>query len=111
MVKKRVKLYGTLSKLFPDYQHSEGLEVEIGEGTKVKDLLVLLGIPESTGAVVAIEGMELEVPDDAEVKDVLSILGIQESQGAVVAMEGRILRTNDRIDGKNVHIFQAMQGG
>ena len=78
-MKTIVKLYGILSKGFPEYKHSEG--------------------------------MDLEVPDDAEVKDLLSILGIQESQGAVVAMEGRILRTNDRIDGKNVHIFQAMQGG
>jgi sulfur carrier protein ThiS len=66
MVKKRVKLYGTLSKLFPDYQHSEGLEVEIGEGTKVKDLLVLLGIPESTGAVVAMEGRILKSDDEID---------------------------------------------
>ena len=66
MVKKRVKLHGTLSKLFPDYKPSEGLEVEIGEGAKVKDLLVLLGIPESMGAVVAIEGRILKSDDEID---------------------------------------------
>lgn len=65
-MKKRVKLYGTLAKLFPDYKHTEGVEVEIGEGARVKDLLALLGIPESRGAVVAMEGRILKSDDEID---------------------------------------------
>ena len=59
----RVKLYGTLSQQFPDYRHSEGIEVEIPEGTTVKDLLASLEIPESQGALVAMEGRILKAND------------------------------------------------
>jgi sulfur carrier protein ThiS len=62
-MKMRVKLYGTLSKRFPDYQHSRGIEVEIPDGATVKDLLALLEIPESQGAVVALEGRILKGDD------------------------------------------------
>jgi sulfur carrier protein ThiS len=57
------KLYGTLSKQFPDYRHSEGIEVEIPDGATVKDLLVLLEISESKKAVVAMEGRILKGDD------------------------------------------------
>jgi len=62
-MRMKVKLYGTLSQQFPDYRHSEGIEVEIPEGTTVKDLLACLEISESQGAVVAMEGRILK-PDD-----------------------------------------------
>ena len=51
-----MKLYGTLGQRFPDYQHSQGIEVEIPDGATVKDLLNLLGISESQRAVVIVEG-------------------------------------------------------
>ena len=57
------KLYGTLSQQFPDYRHSEGIEVEIPEGTTVKDLLARLEISESQGALVAMEGRILKGDD------------------------------------------------
>ena len=57
------KLYGTLSQQFPDYRHSEGIEVEIPDGATVKDLLARLGISESKGAVVAMEGRILKKDD------------------------------------------------
>jgi sulfur carrier protein ThiS len=47
----RVKLYGTLSQQFPQYRHSEGMEVEIPDGATVKDLLARLEISEKQGAV------------------------------------------------------------
>ena len=59
----RVKLYGTLSHRFPDYRYSEGIEVEIPDGATVKDLLALLEISESKGAVVAMEGRILKGDD------------------------------------------------
>ena len=62
-MRMRVKLYGTLSHQFPDYRHSEGIEVEIPEGTTVKGLLARLEISESQGAVVAMEGRILKADD------------------------------------------------
>jgi sulfur carrier protein ThiS len=57
------KLYGTLSQQFPEYRHSEGIEVEIPDGATVNDLLALLEISESKGAVVAMEGRILKQDD------------------------------------------------
>jgi sulfur carrier protein ThiS len=62
-VKTTIKLYGTLSKPFSEYNHSEGMEMEIPADTKVRDLLSLLKIPESQGAVVAMEGRILKETD------------------------------------------------
>jgi sulfur carrier protein ThiS len=62
-MKVRVKLFGTLSQGFPGYQHSQGIEVEIPEGATVKDLLALLEISESQGAVVIVDGRILKADD------------------------------------------------
>jgi sulfur carrier protein ThiS len=59
----RVRLYGTLSQQVPGYQHSQGIEVEMPDGARVKDLLARLAISESHGAVVAIEGRLLKADD------------------------------------------------
>ena len=61
-MKVRVRLYGTLGQRVPGYQHSQGIEVEIPDGAMVKDLLALLEISESQGAVVIMEGRILK-PD------------------------------------------------
>ena len=55
-MKVRVKLYGTLSLRVPGYQHAQGIEIELAEGATVSDLLALLKISKSQGAVVAIDG-------------------------------------------------------
>jgi sulfur carrier protein ThiS len=62
-MKVRVKLYGTLSQRFPGYQHSQGIEIEIPDGATVKDLLALLEISESQGAVVIMESRVLKADD------------------------------------------------
>jgi sulfur carrier protein ThiS len=62
-MKMRVKLYGTLSQQFPNYQHSQGVEVEIPDGATVKDLLAHLAISENQGAVVVMEGLVLKADD------------------------------------------------
>ena len=62
-MKVRVKLYGTLSQRFPGYQHLQGLEVDIPDGATAKDLLTLLEISESRGAVVIAEGRILKADD------------------------------------------------
>ena len=50
MMKVKVRLFGTLSQKFPGYDSVKGLEVEIPDGARVKDLLAHLGIPETGGA-------------------------------------------------------------
>lgn len=55
-MKVKVRLYGTLSREYPGYRHSQGIEVELPDGATVNDLLVHLGISESQKAVVAIDG-------------------------------------------------------
>jgi sulfur carrier protein ThiS len=63
-MKVRVNLYGTFRQRFPGYQHAQGVEVEIPKGATAKDLLALLEIPKSQGAVVIIEGRILKADDE-----------------------------------------------
>ena len=58
-MKITVKLFGTLSQNFTDYSPEQGLEVEIPEGSKVSDLLVLLKISDSQGGTVVRDGLFL----------------------------------------------------
>ena len=62
-MKVRVKLYGTLSHRFPGYEPSQGIEVETPDGATAGDLLALLEIPESQGAVIVAEGRVLKADD------------------------------------------------
>jgi sulfur carrier protein ThiS len=62
-MKVKVKLYGTLSERFPGYQPSQGTEVEIPDRATAKDLLTLLGIPDSQKPVVIVEGRILKADD------------------------------------------------
>jgi sulfur carrier protein ThiS len=62
-MKVRVKLYGILSQCFPGYRHSQGIEVEIPDGTTVKALLAHLKISEFQGVAVAMEGRLLKADD------------------------------------------------
>jgi sulfur carrier protein ThiS len=62
-MKVSVKLYGTLSRRFPRYRHAHGMDVEIPDGATAQDLLALLEIPTSQGAVVAMEGRLLRADD------------------------------------------------
>jgi len=60
----KVKLYGTLSRRFPGYRHSAGIEVELPNGTTAKDLLALLQISEVRGVVVISEDRILKADDE-----------------------------------------------
>jgi len=47
-----VKLYGTLSRSFDEYDHSSGLEVNLQDEASIQDLLVNLNLsPEGLGMV------------------------------------------------------------
>jgi sulfur carrier protein ThiS len=54
-MKITVKLFGTLSDLFPDYDFEKGLELDLVEGTKVADLLALLDISDDQGGTVLMD--------------------------------------------------------
>jgi len=78
-MRMRVKLYGTLSQQFPDYWHSEGIEVEIPEGTMVKDLLACLEISESQRPVAIMEGRILRA--DGKIRYGVPVNALQVIQG------------------------------
>jgi sulfur carrier protein ThiS len=77
-MKVRVKLYGTLRRQFPGYQHSQGMEIEIPNGSTARDLLALLKIPESQGALLSMESRIMKadeiMPDGAQL-NVLQAVG------------------------------------
>ena len=62
-MKIRVKLFGTLPQRYPGYDPSQGLEVEIPDGAKVKDLLARLGIIGSDGGLVAVDNLVVQHDD------------------------------------------------
>ncbi len=59
----QVKLYGTWRGRFPNYRHSQGIEVEVPDGARVKDLLARLNIPQSQGALVILDGRVLRADE------------------------------------------------
>ena len=62
-MKVRVGLFGTFRQRFPSYQPSQGMEVELPDGAMVSDLLALLDISESQGAVVIAGGRVLKADE------------------------------------------------
>lgn len=78
-MKIRVKLFGTLPQRYPDYDSSQGLEVEIPEGARVKDLLARLEISASDGGLVAIDN--LVVQHDHELEAGVSVRIFQRAFG------------------------------
>ena len=55
-MKIAVKLFGTLGKRFAPYDPQRGMKVTLPEGSRVRDLLGHLEIPESSGGVATMEG-------------------------------------------------------
>jgi sulfur carrier protein ThiS len=62
-MKVRVKLFGTLPQKYPDYDSSQGIEMEIPDRAKVKDLLVRLEIYASDGCMVAVDNLMVKHDD------------------------------------------------
>ncbi len=78
-MKIRVKLFGTLPQRYPDYDPSQGLEVGIPDGAKVKDLLARLEIFASDGGLVVIDN--LVVQHDDALKEGVSVRIFQSAFG------------------------------
>jgi sulfur carrier protein ThiS len=78
-MKVKVKLFGTLSLKYPGYDPEKGLEVNVPDGARVRDLLAHLGILKAKGGVAAVEGVILH-PDDP-LKDGASVHLLQSVYG------------------------------
>jgi molybdopterin synthase sulfur carrier subunit len=65
-MKVTVKLFGNLGQHFPGYDPEVGMDVQIPDGARVKDLLVHLGTQGSKGLIVAAEGSLLRADDELE---------------------------------------------
>ena len=78
-MKIRVKLFGTLPQRYPDYDSTQGLEVEIPDGARVKDLLAHLELSASDGGLVAIDN--LVVRHDHELEAGVSVRIFQRAFG------------------------------
>jgi sulfur carrier protein ThiS len=53
-VKIKIKVYGTLMKCLPGYDHHSGIDLELPEGTRVDALIDRLKIPKSRISLVSI---------------------------------------------------------
>ena len=65
-MKVMVRLHGTLGQEFPEYRSPEGKEVEIPNGTTVKELLAHLDFAELSGAAVIVNGRVLNQDDEMQ---------------------------------------------
>jgi sulfur carrier protein ThiS len=52
----QVKLYGTLGKRVPGYDHRTGLAVDVDEGATVADLMRRIGVPLKKVGMVTLDG-------------------------------------------------------
>ena len=52
-MKIKVKLFGTLEQDFPGYDSLKGIEVDIPDDARIKDLLAHLDIPKTKGCFVS----------------------------------------------------------
>ena len=67
-----VKLYGTLSRSFDEYDHLSGLEVIIPEEASIHDLLVYLNLSPERLGMISMDGRLLnkksQLKDGAQIK-------------------------------------------
>ena len=74
-----VKLYGTLSRSFDEYDHMSGLDVVLPDGASIQDLLIHLDIvPKRVGMILMDEKpvqKEAQLNDGALIKILQPIAG------------------------------------
>jgi sulfur carrier protein ThiS len=55
-MKLKIKVFGTLTERFPNYDPENGIDVDISDGARVKDLLDHLEISQPEPGIVVAEG-------------------------------------------------------
>ena len=72
LLRLTVKLYGTLSRSFDEYDHLSGLEVNIPEEASIHDLLVYLNLSPERLGMISMDGRLLnkksQLKDGAQIK-------------------------------------------
>ena len=65
-MKVRIKLFGTLGLRLPDYNHDQGVEMELPDGATIEDLLARLKITKNEKVLVTIDSAVQKA--DSEIK-------------------------------------------
>ena len=73
-MKVRVLLFGTLRKYVSGYDSKNGFEIDIPDGSKVRDLLAHLGIPKSEIPVITIDYRMAVLDDELADKTQVNLL-------------------------------------
>jgi len=68
-----VKLFGTLRKYVPAYDHNKGVNVTLDEGSTIQDLLGILGLPENEARIFFVKGISKRYTDRLHDSDEVSI--------------------------------------
>ncbi len=68
-----VKLFGTLSNKWSDYNHESGLTVELPEGANIKDLIETLALDYSRVGMACINNHKVKPEDILQAGAVVSI--------------------------------------
>lgn len=78
-LKLNVRLYGTLSRSFDEYDHMSGLDVVLPEGTSIHDLLIHLDLLARRLGMVLMDGRpaqkDTRLKDEAKIKIFQPIAG------------------------------------
>jgi sulfur carrier protein ThiS len=78
-LKLNVKLYGTLSRSFDDYDHLSGLDVLLPEESSIQDLLVYLNILPNSVGMILMDGKpvqkDTQLKNETEIKILQPIAG------------------------------------
>lgn len=73
-IKLKIKLYGTLSRSFDQYDHSSGLDVQLDGSPYVQDLLDYLGIDSKRVGMVVMDGMTVQPESELTNGSLIKIL-------------------------------------
>lgn len=68
-----VKVFGTLRKYVPDYDHEKGIKLDILEGSTLGDLIYILRLPPNEARLIFVKGISKKITDTLRDLDEVSI--------------------------------------
>jgi molybdopterin converting factor small subunit len=72
-IRVKAKLFGTLRKHVPEYDHSKGADVFLDEGSTIEDLVAALRLPENEARLFFIKGLSKRYGDRLHDSDEVGI--------------------------------------